>query len=191
MRHRLAVIASIVMMSTLQISPARATPIDPGTVTCGEMVKILSSAPETQAAKDSHARIGVLLIWMAGFLAPESQGSVVDMVQIQTDAEKISAACAEAPNLGVKTVASKFWEKEQPTTSNSIDISTLTCSTLTQKRDTNSAAGLLWLIGNYASDEDTPMFDMTEVGKSIEKISRECAKGPNISITTAAEKVLE
>ncbi len=191
MRRSLAAIAGFMILSVAQNLPARAEAIDPAIATCADMTKALGGPPDAKADNSSQTRMGVQLLWMAGFLAPENQGTIVDLVQTQADIEKIAIACTQTPTLGVKTVASKYWEKEQPTTPNSIDISTLKCSSLIEGKDERAAAATLWLIGNYASDEDTPMFDMEQIGRTIGEIAKECAKAPGLSLATAAEKVLE
>lgn len=191
MRRSFSVIIAALLIAAAPTLPAQAQAIDPATATCSELTKVAASSADDKAGKDSQTRIGVLLLWMAGFLAPESQGSVVDFTQLQSDIASITASCTQTPALGIKTIAAKLWERDQPTTPNSVDISTLQCSLLTQQQDQKAAAAVLWLIGNYASEEDTPMFDMDEIGKTIEKIARQCAVNPALSVATAAEKVLE
>ncbi len=186
MLRRLATFTSLAVLALAQLAPAHAEAIDPATATCAELSQVNEGA--TDQAKQ---RMGVLLLWTAGFLAPESQGNVVDFGQIQADADKIAASCAQTPNLGLKTVASKLWEKKQPTTPKSIDLSTVKCSSLIEKTQETTAAGLIWLIGNAASDEETPMFDMSDVLAKVEKIAAECVQEPKLSLVTAAEKVLE
>lgn len=191
MRRCLSVVAAALLLAGAHALPAQAQAIDPATATCGELVKVAASSPDSKAGSEGQTRIGVLLLWMAGFLAPESQGSVVDFTQLEADIVSITTTCTQTPAIGIQTVAAKLWEKDQPTTPNSVDLATLRCSLLTQQQDQTAAAGVLWLIGNYASEEDTPMFDMNEIGKSVEKIAKQCATNPALSIATAAEKVLE
>jgi acid stress chaperone HdeB len=77
----------------LTVLPAQAQRVDLSTLTCQEFV---DSKKET---------IGLLLMWLHGYLNDDDSPPIIDFDKIMRDGEKLGAYCATNPKHGLMTAA--------------------------------------------------------------------------------------
>jgi len=71
-----------------------------------------------------------------------------------------------------------------------LDLSTMTCKQFLDGGDDTIRMVLTWMDGWYKGDSDEAIIDTDVFVENAKKFGTYCAANPNISIVTAAEKIL-
>jgi hypothetical protein len=178
----------IVAIALLQIgglsTSARAEKIDISTVSCSQLITAIDSG-----SKNDKSGMGGILYWIAGYVATEEQGSVVDFDSLGKDFEKILAGCKERPKVGVLTVANKLLGENATAQGNeAIDLATMTCEAAVKEEGLGFI--LMWIAGYHASDAESKVFDTDDFVGAMEKVGEYCGSHPSVGLLTASEEFM-
>jgi acid stress chaperone HdeB len=83
----------------LLAAPAHAQKLDLSTITCKQFIE------------SSKENIGLILMWLTGYMADTDDPPVVDFDKMKTDGEKLGAYCAKNPTIGLMTAAEEVMDK--------------------------------------------------------------------------------
>lgn len=200
MFRQLKCIAAVVAASALWAVPAAAEEIDVSTITCGEFVNVLKASDKADQGKlkksaaakaDAMAtQMGVILIWLHGYNAPEDRGTVMDPAHVSSYAEKLIAFCMKNAKIGLKTASEKFSGENSPKLSKAaFDVSTMKCSVIKDGTDDTTGMAIAWLAGWHAGIADDSTFDIDALGQKAGQFGDYCAKNPSKGFATAAKAV--
>ncbi len=191
MRRLVLSIVAVGSMLTLAAPPASAEVLDASTVTCQKMLDVAAIKASTKADEDSQSKLGVMLIWMQGYLAPEAHGTAVDIKTIMSNIDTVVEKCTETPNLGLMTVARTLWDEDDTLSKNAVDLSTITCEAMMKTNDDDRGSMLIWLLGYNSYVADDPTFDLDALGNTVTAIATYCIENPTMGLVTASNKAGE
>lgn len=173
-------------VSVLLTSPARAEKFDVSTLPCSQVVDAID-----QGSKDDKFGMGAVLYWIAGYLSPEEQSTIVDFKSLETDFNKIVEQCRQQPKVAVMTTAEKYTgANATPSGKGAMDIATVTCSdVINSDEDDEDGLGLvlMWLAGYHAWSNESTVFDGESFLTASEEIGKFCAENPETSFLKASE----
>ena len=91
--------AAVLAAALVATSPVQAQKLDLSTITCKQFIEY---------NKDS---IGMILMWLTGYMADQDDPPVVDFDEMKSNAGKLGAYCAQNPTIGLMTAAEKIMGK--------------------------------------------------------------------------------
>jgi acid stress chaperone HdeB len=77
-----------------------------------------------------------------------------------------------------------------PANATTIDLATLSCKQFIESKPDEIQMVLTWIDGWYKGDSDEALIDTEVFVANAKKFGAYCATNPNVSIVTAAEKIL-
>jgi acid stress chaperone HdeB len=77
-----------------------------------------------------------------------------------------------------------------PATAVTIDLATMSCKQFVESKPDDIQMVLTWIDGWYKGDSDDALIDTEVFVANAKKFGAYCATNPNVSIVTAAEKIL-
>ncbi len=204
MMRFLKIAAATAALSFASALPSNAESVDVSTITCKELMdtaeaasgsdkKLFTKTSGADAGKDKAAeKMGVLMLWLYGFNAPQDNGPVIDFAALEGYVEKLGDFCKSNPKIGLVTASEKFSGKNAPKPSkDAVDVSTLKCSVVKSEMDNQTAASILCLAGWYAANDNDTSFDFDDLGSKMKSFGEYCAKNPNKGFNSAARAVFQ
>lgn len=178
--------AAAVLCATVP-AHAEAKSVDLAQFTCAHFVEASSSG-----SKDDDTGLSGILFWMAGYHASDSNGTIVDFVQLQGEFEDVVKHCADHPGDTLAHVTGEHLGVGEPG-SGAVDLATITCekvnATAADKAE-GLAHILMWLAGYQAGYASDTIFDAGAFSMQVVQIAEYCAANPQIGLYTASEKFM-
>jgi hypothetical protein len=90
---------ALMVASLVVASPASAQSIDLATIKCRDFIVL------------SKETIATLTVWLDGYYTDEEDAAVFEPDKLKSNAEKLTAFCAQNPKMGVMTAAESVMAK--------------------------------------------------------------------------------
>lgn len=167
--------------------PAQAGSIDLAEFTCGHFIEASNSA-----SKDDEKGLAAILFWVAGYHASDTNGTIVDFKQLQSEFEDVAAHCADNSGEKLLKAAGDHMGGNEPG-SDAVDLATITCSKVnatSEDKVEGLAHILMWLAGYQAGYASDTVFDADTFGTQVGQIAEYCAANPQIGLYAASEKFM-